>query len=495
MVFIGKPSRACAHCRRRKLRVTTLPPSGKAPLTIAKCDLRRAACGQCVRAGLTCSGYRDPDQLRIRDESESTRQRALSRRSKLDVQTIQISIEEAARAAFFSHYVNGLAKTYDVLGSIDKQSPLDKHLAASVEAASLAFFYFQHYSVRAARPAREKYLLALSLVNRALGSPDLAARDSTLLAVLLLDLFEKIMNNNPRSSPSWMSHVNGALALVKVRGTNQFHTYVGLRLSVRLFSNILISCIAADAPVPPAMYKLRQDIEPFLGTIDPKWQVSQLVMEYTTLRGAIHDGHFVTSEVIVQAKLLDDKFRMLAETLPRSRISRRIPVQWQSDEVVDQYYDVYPDLLTVQACNVIRMIRILLHDTCRSAYMDMASRHDGPLLNQHIRCATQMIDALALEILPAEPRCAGIDHGCESTDDFSPSQKMHCYTLLFPFYVAGMYASPGSGIPDQIMLHLKSMASTSGVKNASVVADMLAASERLPPWSIYAILGSYAFAA
>lgn len=411
------------------------------------------------------------------------------------MQTIHISIGEVARAAFFSHYVNGLSNTYDVLDRIAKQSSLDHHLEASVNAASLAFFYFQQHSTRAAQSAQEHYLSALPLVNRALGSADLMTRDSTLLAVLLLDLFEKIMNNNPRSSNSWMSHVKGALALVKMRDMHQFQTYVGLRLSVRLFTNMLISCVAANAPIPPALTKLRQDIEFFLKPSDPKWQVSGLVMEYTNLRSAIEHGRLSTSEVIVQAHALDNEFQMLAQNLPPSWLHRRVPVAKGSAWILEQYYDVYPDYFTAQTCNVIRIMRILLNDTIRSAYIGMASTDDDQLSNRSVASANQIINTMAREICAAGPQFTGVECGRHRIDEFSPVRRLHCYTLLFPFYVAGLYASPESMITEWVVCQLRLIADTSGIKNANVVADMLSTSERPPPWAVYAVLGSYAFAA
>ncbi len=105
----------------------------------------------------------------------------------------------------------------------------------------------------------------------ALKTPESATSDSTLLAVLLLDLYEKITNSNPRSSDLWMSHVKGALALVRLRDVTQFRDYIGLRLSVRLSINAVISCVAANPPVPAALTKLRSDLEPFLNKNDPKW--------------------------------------------------------------------------------------------------------------------------------------------------------------------------------------------------------------------------------
>lgn len=135
---------------------------------------------------------------------------------QLQPQTIRkapdVAINDRARNAFFSHYVVGFSKVFDVLGSFYRRPGHNIQTTASP-----AFFSFRFDSIEAQLMARAQYLRALPLVNSALKSPESA----TLLAVLLLDLFEKILHN------SWMSHVNGALALVKLRGHAKLRQYTG----------------------------------------------------------------------------------------------------------------------------------------------------------------------------------------------------------------------------------------------------------------------------
>ncbi|OQU98474.1 Fungal Zn2-Cys6 binuclear cluster domain-containing protein [Cladophialophora immunda] len=474
MVFNGKPSRSCAHCRRRKLR----------------CDLHKDACGQCVRAGLTCSGYRDPDQLRIRDESQSVIRKARGLPSAPIATSIDTPLVDRARAAFFSHYVLGFAKTYDVLERIGRQAPLDKHLAVSVDAVSLAFFSFQYDAPRAFKPSREMYLSALPLVKNAVTTTEFLASDSTLLAVLLLDLFEKLTNRSPISSESWMSHVKGALALVKLRRPQQLETYVGLRLSVRLFTNMLISCVAGDSPIPPALIKLRSDIQPHVDVNDPKWRVSGLVMKYANFRGAVREGFLKPSDVITQAKRLDSEFGSLARDMPPAWISHRISVPTGSPGVLEHYYDVYPDYFTAQTCNVIRIMRILLNNLIRTTYASIISDSTGVHHHElNVAFASHIIDTMAKEICATGPQFT------QKPTHSSPLRKLHCYTLLFPFYVAAMFASPETKVRDWVILQLKSISGHSAIRNASIVAETLEKRQNTSPWSMYAILGSYAFAA
>jgi hypothetical protein len=434
--------------------------------------------------------------LRIQDESESTKRRALGLKSRSITSPIQVPLDEMARAAFFSHYVHGFSTTYDVLEIIGRQSSLDKHLMASVDAVSLAFFSFQYDAVAALKPAREKYLSALPLVKSALGAPEFLASNSTLLAVLLLDLFEKITNRSPISSESWMSHVRGAMVLARLRDPAQLNTYVGLRLSVRLFTNMLISCVAANAPIPPALTKLHSELQPHVRRDDPKWQVSGLVMKYANFRGAIQDGLLSHDEVLKRAKKLDGEFSSLARDLPPCWISQRVPLEKPSSAALEQYYDVYPDYFTAQTCNVIRMMRILLNNLIRLTYLNTLSTSeylDPRALSAGF--ASHIIDSMAKEICATGPQFAGVPGVHNKPSNSSPSRRMHCYTLLFPFYVAALSASPETGIREWVIQRLRSMATNSGVKNAVVVAEMLERRDGTSPWSVYAILGSYAFAA
>ncbi|CRK13738.1 hypothetical protein BN1723_001998 [Verticillium longisporum] len=60
MVYCGKASQGCEHCRVRRI----------------KCNKAKPECSQCVRAGKKCPGYRDQLSLMFRDESTKVIQKA-----------------------------------------------------------------------------------------------------------------------------------------------------------------------------------------------------------------------------------------------------------------------------------------------------------------------------------------------------------------------------------------------------------------------------------
>jgi hypothetical protein len=60
MVYRGKPSAGCEHCRKAK----------------KKCTLEQPACTRCVKLNKQCSGYRDTTGLQIQDETLSVTRKA-----------------------------------------------------------------------------------------------------------------------------------------------------------------------------------------------------------------------------------------------------------------------------------------------------------------------------------------------------------------------------------------------------------------------------------
>ena len=409
---------------------------------------------------------------------------------------LSITIDDRARNAFFSYYVSGFSKTYDVLEPLYQRSVPNRPLNASVDAVSLAFLSFQFDCKQASRLSQDKYLSALPLLNKALRTPESATSDSTLLAVLLLDLYEKITNNNPRSIDSWMSHINGALALVNMRKEPPLQDYTGIRLSARLSTNLLISCVSAKSPVPPALVKLRSDLEPFLNKDDPKWRISGLVVKYASLKGAIQDGCLHSSDIITRATDLDREFMLLAKYMPPHWFYNTIHLEESSDRVFEWHYHTYPDHMIAQSWNVLRVMRVLLNDIIRVEYASRGTKSFNDSFSYHgSSILTGYIDDIAKEVCASVPHFTNHEKTISRVEAHCTAQKLRCYTLLFPLYVAGLYASATTRIKPWIVKQLRFMSKAMGIQNASFIADVLERNEGTCPWDVYAALGSYAFAA
>jgi len=262
-------------------------------------------------------GYK---QLRIRDQSLAVRRKAISRNAASPSQpsSLSLSLEWQARDAFFAYYVTGASKTWDFLKRFYHLTHLPEHLTLSINAVSLAYLAHQVHSDAALATVRERYVAALRLTNKALQSPKVAATDTTLITPLLLDLFEKITNPEPQRDEAWTGHVHGALALVRLRGLEQFQDPLALRVLVRLSTNLLISCVATESPVPGELVALRAHAAKQLNPSDSKWRLSDLMVYYANLRSDTQRGHLSVDNCISFSMGLDAKLQALALNMPTS---------------------------------------------------------------------------------------------------------------------------------------------------------------------------------
>jgi hypothetical protein len=388
-----------------------------------------------------------------------------------------------ARQDFLSHYVFGASRSYDMLGLLYGAIRQGDHLDASVDAASLAFMAARHSSVpHVKRLAAERYVVALQLVNAALAAADAAVADDTLQAVLLLDLYEKLVSRDPRSATSWLRHMNGAIALIEMRGQRNLDTYVGRRLAQRLYTCLVISCGVAGVRVPGELCLLKDQLDSFYRTEDPKWVATTLNVQAIDFVADVRDGKYSGQEIVAQARRLDDLFRDLQESLPESWRPRHVNVKQGSvpaQLVLSDGYDVYKDPYHSQVWNVTRIMRINLH------LITAQHSKDTP--------GTGFIEESIDEICASATQAMAPDASC-TTGPFSLPQSLKCCSLLAPLYLAGQ-TTRNAPTRDWVSRVLEYMAGTGGLELAHRTAAVLETSPSTSFWDVYAMLGSYAFAA
>lgn len=359
--------------------------------------------------------------------------------------------------------------------------------------------------------ARQRYVSALSMLKKTLQSPEQIGKDTTLLTSLLLDIFEKI-TDEIRSGISWTSHVNGALALVRLRSLEEFQGRPSVRLLRRLTTNLLISCVASELPVPHELCVLRAHISGYIDEMDPKWQLSDVMVRYANFRHSVLQGHFSTDECLRVALDLDEKLQEIYINRPLPWQYRSTTLERESEKAYNRRFDSYPDRHITQTCNVLRSMRIILSETILQYYNgDSTNLLIIPVSESQISLARDNIRTLADEICGSVPQyvdCSNpIFHSYDvqqqtvsstyGSDNHahSPADNLDCYTLIFPLYVCASSKHSPANIRLWVIRQLRHMGSHFGIRNAGMVADVLQQAPDTSPWSIYAMLGSYAFGA
>ena len=501
MVYCGKLSKACLPCRERKLI----------------CDLRKDGCSQCNRAQLTCYGYRDTEALRFRDETQAVQRRVQAREATKSIpRSLKVSICSQAKDVFYYNYVVGIGKPFGFLQAFHATTSNDEHLNRSVNAVALAYLNYQRYSQSAQEEAIQQYIAALSLTSTAITSPDLAKKDSTILAILLLDLYEKITTKEPTFEGAWATHLTGALTLVNFRGDQQFKDPSALGMLKRLSINMLISCVAGNRPVSTELIALRSKIiAHFPSSVDPKWLESDLTIELIKLQQDIKDGVLSHDLALSSLMDLDAKFLRLSLEVEPAWQYKTVQVDEKSAHHYQLYHHVYPAEHIAQLWNVLRLTRIELNELICSHCLDCQGcvKQDSKILALY-QYATRTIIAMASSICASVPQYIEQDSGSSkmsmtstnssriisdnnnhilSIGQPNPTRHLPCYRLIFPLYVAAQSTAAPRSLKLWVIDQLLYMAEFHAIENAAIVARILESGEKKNLWILYAMLGSYAF--
>jgi hypothetical protein len=475
---------------------------------------------------VTCSGYRDTQRLRIQDESKSVIRKFTKDAPLSAPRSLSLSIDLQARDAFFIYYATGPSKCWIFLKQYYHSKDSSDHLTLAIEAVSLAYFWHlckmsavcselfgkrnsnasPAYSDAALETARQRYVLALRMTNRALNSPKEVTKEATLLATLLLDLFEKITNSKSLGNKSWTSHVYGALALVKLRGLEKFHEPSEFHILIRLINHYIASSVANATCPPEELLVLRDYVGNNLNYEEHTLRVSDLTIEYARLRNGFRTGAFSDDEHVRASQELDLKLEALDENMPPAWEYTTTLVEKHSDGIFNHHFDSYPHRNICYARNFLRVGRILLNETLIEGYLASSA---GERYKALLGGAFDNIDSMAIKICASVPQytdCDGPALGRVPVSQNSEpsnldrvlghSHTLHhqaeCHSLIWPLYVAGR-SKAGPNVRPWVIKQLHYIGSHFSIRNAEVVGQILEGDTDVCPWDVYAMLGSYAF--
>jgi hypothetical protein len=241
---------------------------------------------------------------------------------------------EQATAFFLSNFVMGAdGPTEGHLGHILQVNyEVDEHLLASMKAVGFAGLSGSFHDPTLLVDARKHYVTAVRLTNAALRSPNQVKQDSTLLAVLILGLFERLAGGYNESLISYEYHVKGATAILKVRSREQLSSPEGRRMFIQVTSTLLSLCMLQEMHIPASILELRE--EPLIRADILKlesMQVLDMAITFVEFTASVKDG-FITDPnyIVARALKLDRDFEM---------IFFKAPLSWRYKTVYDANAD------------------------------------------------------------------------------------------------------------------------------------------------------------
>lgn len=418
-------------------------------------------------------------------------------------------IGDRAFCYFRATFVIGNARSFRYLESIYAHETMDLHLSASIHAVGLASLAKATRSRSLHHQATLAYISALHLINNALAS-SAATTDTTLSAVMLLDQFEKIIPPPDRTPRAWTTHLNGATALMRMRGCGQFETKAGLEMFIQMSSHLLVSCMQHSIPLPADYLLLRDHATNFIDTTDISWRLSEVTVRYIAFRSSIKSGGlFNPDTIIATASAMDHEMVALIAEFPPSWLPNCVSVLGSSELVLGDHYDVYLDYRVAEPLNMVRAGRIplldLIEEQCEMTgdYEALEGAKEKVRDVGEVVCASvpQLAGYVPFLELSSTSRHSSPDSLDGSTFSsytsksmkLDPSNEASAYSLLWPLFTVANSRSCPDDAKWWITRQLRVLGGMLGSEEALELAEGLEMGVERDVWGVYAVLGSICY--
>lgn len=429
------------------------------------------------------------------------------------------SIEDQAMGFFISNHVSQPALVprgqYEWLLEAISQPGCEEILRSSANAASLAGLANSTKNHIIMAKARAAYGSALRMTNNALSVRKTAVKDSTLMSVIMLGLYESIAFPDSKSTQTWYKHVQGACALLVLRGTDQFKSNVARRIFHQFYGVTMLCSLESGEAVPDGMRDLYEFCNP---TSDYAVQGRQwttrmsLFMQDSIDLNRDKDSDPVT--MVTKAINLDRELDSIKLLIPKVWQYETVRLEQPSEYVHGSFYHIYMDPWIAQMWNNLRLCRMHLYKVIRQQ-LRKGRACDPPLFTKEevapqivaaervIRttiaaiCASvpQLTGMIVFPEWPApKPRASptGLQPGMTGQEDsryqihppgtfLDPGRPTCMYHLSWPLYAAGSSDLSTSEMRQYAIDMLRFVALRIGTRQAVVLAEALKDMQRSTP--------------
>lgn len=314
-----------------------------------------------------------------------------------------------------------------------------------------------------------------------------------------------ITSRAPENIDSWTNHINGATALLEIRGTDQLKTSAGLRLFLYLRYQIVsvvdhsfdlkltpqqtVSCLQRDARVPDSLLE-RTDMAMFLQPAEAHGnRLVMIIGKLSNLRADIRANLYNNErEIILVASAIEaDLIAWLAALPPEFNYTTHIssPFDFAFQKRLrgispyDDQYHVYPSPWVCNSWNQYRSARIIVSEIILSHVRKISDSSSLALLSEEFRlqCRTlrSTIRRFAVEICRSVPFHFNAHQVDRDSSLPPPESYIGGLVLLWHLFVAGVVEPPQHRLRRWVVQCLEMIGNTMGIDQALAVADIVAA--------------------
>jgi Fungal specific transcription factor domain len=398
---------------------------------------------------------------------------------------LSFDVEDFALTFFLGTYISGSRWDY-VPTLFDSTTSPDAPFNLSVKASALASLSQELESWEIASIGRKYYARALKSTNEALACKSQAVQNETLASILVLSLFESINQIDEMSRSSWEAHINGAAALLKLRGQEQFETKLGRLLFLHATDSIRISCVQHCILVPEYLQSINYTA---LTNIDGVVvDISNLTTRMVNLR-----ARMVTSAALEPYALIEE-ISQLQDELPR--LKSRLPdhvsytvchTRTSDPNIWGQKYLIYKTHRNMRLWNTLRMVQVWITVSLwrLTSYVVTYNIPEPADLAVDI----DFIREISVErmLIAADDICASVPYvmgDIKPPDGVLPSRFASSLSLIWPLSLIGESTLVSVEMRNYAIEQLRRIGHRNKIPQATRTADSIARFEKNKIWSV-----------
>jgi hypothetical protein len=343
-----------------------------------------------------CPGYRDEWDLVFRDQTDHTIKRTKEKRARSataagandtsPTRGLNPSPDEIGINYFLRNFVIGSQSSsrgyLNYIPSVYVNDGEHPTLVASLAAVGLVALANSTQQPELASHARAKYLEAIHNINTALASPSESVKDSTLMSVISLGLFE-----HASGFETWVRYVEGAAALVVARGKSQFSSPVTIRMFNQVRADLVIASLHGTKPIPRDMLELQEEAAGHTDTASAFWQLGVLGTRCANLLFALRKftGEGPFADFLEEATSIERDFQRTVESLAIEEpyTTTREPLGDPSI-ILNGRVDRYQDIWAIRVWNNSRNLQMILCEIICFLLNTILSKNLAPALQRSL---------------------------------------------------------------------------------------------------------------
>ncbi|OQV01279.1 hypothetical protein CLAIMM_06663 isoform 2 [Cladophialophora immunda] len=446
-------------------------------------------------------GYRNLDELRIRDESDRVARKHRRQEDnssmvwtpqQVSVQSLRSDTRVPGGGFFPASIESSMTITYPLSQSSNelganfffaKYSPNDgtsfsdyhawlvksyleqrpnNVLGKVIEAVGMAGLSNVFHAPHVKSQARAQYSAALISMQQALNDPAQAVSDSTFMALMLFAFFEVRQDTIQSKSQRAVTHfpLEPGTAVLELRGKEQFSSERGALLYVQFRSYVLLACMQEHIAVPNALVKATFSFQ--TGALRQYWQraniaspgsITEICIRVANLCAALRSQE-VTDPRAIRAitQEIDADLETWRAGLPPSWAYTTVDVPYAAhDTFFHGKTHLYANLWNAEAWNYWRAVRMFIKQL---------------ILQNEVR-STEPDDAL-MGLALSTIRQLSIDI-CISTNSFKDSPRI--LSLMHSLFLVALEERNELSVISFAVEQLRRISATMGVRQANFMAD------------------------